>query len=72
MKHQTKMIRLADITVPPDRMRQLRPDLVDELAESIKHQGLLQPIIIRPQDSGYALNASSCVSGRARGDKKSW
>jgi ParB-like nuclease domain len=57
MKHQTKIIRLADITVPPDRMRQLRPDLVDELAESIKHQGLLQPIIIRPQDSGYALNA---------------
>jgi ParB-like nuclease domain len=57
MKPKIQMIRLDDITVPPDRMRQLRPDLVDELAESIKQQGQLQPIIIRPQDSGYALTA---------------
>jgi ParB-like nuclease domain len=59
MKHQTKMIRLVDITVPPDRMRQLRPEKVDEFAESIAARGQLQPIIIRPQDSGYVLVVGS-------------
>ena len=59
MKHQTKMIRLADITVPPDRMRQLHPEKVDEFAESIAARGQLQPIIIRPQDSGYVLVVGS-------------
>ena len=59
MKHQTKMIRLADITVPPDRMRQLRPEKVDEFAESIAARGQLQPIIIRPQNSGYVLVVGS-------------
>jgi hypothetical protein len=59
MKPQTKMIRLADIAVPPDRLRQLHSEVVDELAESIKQQGQLQPIIIRPQDSGYVLVVGS-------------
>ena len=54
---RTRMIKLDHITVPPDRMRQLRSDLIDELAESIKQQGQLQPIIVRPQDFGYALTA---------------
>jgi hypothetical protein len=31
---KTLMVRLSDIAVPPHRMRQLRPEVVDELAES--------------------------------------
>ncbi len=38
---KTKMIRLDDITVPADRMRQLRPEKVDEFAESIAAPGLM-------------------------------
>jgi ParB family transcriptional regulator, chromosome partitioning protein len=55
-KPQTKMIRLDDITVPPDRMRQLRSEKVDEFAESIAARGQLQPIIVRPRgDTDYLL-----------------
>ena len=42
-------IRVADIVVPHDRMRRLRPDKVDEIAASIAAQGLLQPIVLRPR-----------------------
>ncbi len=54
---RTKMIGLDEITVPKDRMRQLRPEKVDELAESIAARGQLQAIIVQPQDSGYVLAA---------------
>ena len=49
MKPRTKMIRLDDIVVSADRMRQLRPEKVDEFAESIAARGQLQPIIVRPR-----------------------
>jgi ParB/RepB/Spo0J family partition protein len=42
-------IRVADIVVPQDRMRKLRPETVDEIAESIAAQGLIEPIILRPR-----------------------
>jgi ParB/RepB/Spo0J family partition protein len=42
-------IRVVDIVVGPERMRKLRPEVVDELADSISAQGLLQPIIVRPR-----------------------
>ena len=54
---KTKMIQLADIVVPPDRMRQLRPEKVNEIAELIAARGQLQAIIVQPQDSGYVLAA---------------
>jgi ParB family chromosome partitioning protein len=41
-------VPLGDIVVPPDRMRRLRPEKVDELAESIRACGLLQPVVLRP------------------------
>jgi ParB/RepB/Spo0J family partition protein len=44
---RTKMIKLASIKVSPDRMRKLRPEKVDEIAESIKERGQLQPILVR-------------------------
>jgi N6-adenosine-specific RNA methylase IME4 len=45
----TADIRVADIVVPRDRMRRLRPEVVEELAASIAAQGLLQPIVLRPR-----------------------
>jgi ParB family transcriptional regulator, chromosome partitioning protein len=58
-KPKTIMIALGEIAVPADRMRQLRPRVVDDLAESIKTEGLLQPIIVRrkPRGKGFLLVA---------------
>jgi ParB/RepB/Spo0J family partition protein len=45
-------ISLSGIAVRPDRMRRLRPEVVDELAESINTLGLLQPVVVRPGGNG--------------------
>jgi uncharacterized ParB-like nuclease family protein len=59
-KAKTQMIKLRDIVVPPNRMRQLRPEKVDEFAESIAARGQLQPIIVRPRgDTDYLLVVGS-------------
>jgi ParB-like chromosome segregation protein Spo0J len=50
-----KNVALSTITVPPKRMRRLRPDKVDELAESIRQHGLTEPIIIRPMGGCHML-----------------
>jgi ParB family transcriptional regulator, chromosome partitioning protein len=53
---ETRMIGLSYIAIPPHRARKLRPEIVNELAESIRVHGLLHPIIVRPHgSSGYAL-----------------
>jgi uncharacterized ParB-like nuclease family protein len=60
MKPRTNMIRLDDIVVSADRMRRLRPEKVDEFAESIAARGQLQPIIVRPRgDTDYLLVVGS-------------
>jgi ParB-like chromosome segregation protein Spo0J/N6-adenosine-specific RNA methylase IME4 len=51
-QRKTQEIGLSGIAVPIDRMRQLRPATVDALVESIRLQGLLQPILIRPREGG--------------------
>jgi ParB-like chromosome segregation protein Spo0J len=52
-------IELDDIVVGA-RLRQIIPQKVDDLAESIKARGLLQPIVIRPKtDAGYPLIAGN-------------
>jgi hypothetical protein len=55
----SKMIAVDSISVPPDRMRKPRPDVVDELAASIATEGLLQPIVVRPdpKKAGFLLVA---------------
>jgi ParB/RepB/Spo0J family partition protein len=50
-----KNVALSTITMRPNRMRQLRPAKVDELAESIRERGLLQPIVVRPWGDRYML-----------------
>jgi N6-adenosine-specific RNA methylase IME4 len=55
-----KMIGLGGIAVSDHRLRKLRPEVVDELAQSIALQGLLQPIRLRPRSragGGYILVA---------------
>jgi N6-adenosine-specific RNA methylase IME4/uncharacterized ParB-like nuclease family protein len=51
---QAKVVSLSPsgITILPDRMRRLRPEVVSELAESIRTQGLLQPIVVRTKPRG--------------------
>ena len=45
-----RMVRLGHIEVAPDRMRALRPEKIDEIAESIQARGrLLQPVVVRPR-----------------------
>lgn len=58
---KTQMIELSQISVPSDRMRKPRPEVADSLAESIREQGLLHPIIVRPRQNGFTL-----VVGRHR------
>jgi N6-adenosine-specific RNA methylase IME4 len=53
----TKNVAIGTITVLPNRMRQLRPEKIDELAQSIAAIGLLQPVVLRPNDVGYELVA---------------
>jgi N6-adenosine-specific RNA methylase IME4 len=61
---KTQLVGLRGIAVLPDRMRKLRPEVVAELAESIRVQGLLHPILLRPRSRngiGFIL-----VAGRHR------
>jgi uncharacterized ParB-like nuclease family protein len=53
-------IDLAQI-ITRDRLRKLRPDKVDALAESINAQGQLQPIIVQRHGADYLL-----IAGRHR------
>ena len=50
-------INLDAITVPPSRMRRLRNDVVEHLAESIAARGLIEPIVVRPRKVGPYLTA---------------
>jgi hypothetical protein len=51
------LVKIADIIVPPDRMRRLRPEVVNTIAESMNARGQLQPIIVRPCRDGFILVA---------------
>jgi ParB family chromosome partitioning protein len=50
-------IKLPDIHVLPNhRLRAIRHDLIDQLAESMKTRGMLQPITVRRRsEGGYSL-----------------
>lgn len=57
-----KEIHLSDISSFPDHPYQVRDDdSMNELVESVKERGLIQPIIVRPIDGGYEM-----VSGHRR------
>ena len=53
-----RRIELGAIGIKADRPRALRPDAVEELMASMKINGLLQPIVLRPAETtGYWLVA---------------
>lgn len=55
-------IPLSEISSFPDHPYQVRDDdSMNELVESIKERGLIQPVIVRPVDGGYEM-----VSGHRR------
>jgi ParB/RepB/Spo0J family partition protein len=56
-RHQVIQIAMSGIAVA-ERLRTIRPDTVDALAQSMTDQGQLQPIIVRSRkDGGYWLVA---------------
>jgi N6-adenosine-specific RNA methylase IME4/uncharacterized ParB-like nuclease family protein len=61
MPRALQTIALSQITVPSKRARQLRPDAVAALAQSIKAIGLLNPITVVRADTRFRL-----VAGRHR------
>lgn len=55
---EIKEIMLADIIPNPDQPRRIfETDKLEELAQSIKEHGLLQPILVRPDGSKYYIIA---------------
>jgi ParB family chromosome partitioning protein len=62
-KPENRHINLNGISVvPSERLRRLRPEVVDELAESMRVNGLINPITLRPHPgTGFIL-----VAGRHR------
>jgi len=58
---KTQLLDVSTIAALPSCMRKLRPEVVNELAQSIAAQGQLQPIIVRPSKGRYTL-----VAGRHR------
>ena len=55
-----QLIGLSGIAVPPNRLRALREETVKTLAQSMKDQGLIHPIVVRPRPgTGYWLVAGA-------------
>ena len=51
-------IEISRIRANPDQPRvQFDEEALDELAESIRERGVLQPILLRPDDDGYLIVA---------------
>ena len=52
------VLAISDITPHPDQPRRIfDEEALEELAASIAHRGVIQPIIVRPMGSGYQLVA---------------
>jgi hypothetical protein len=62
---KTLTIGFSDISVPKVRLRLLRAEVVDQLAWSIRAQGLLHPILVRPTARG-SVAPYMLVAGRHR------
>jgi ParB-like chromosome segregation protein Spo0J len=55
---QTRSISLSSIETPSYRLRALRQNVVDALADSMRDRGLINPITLRPREGlGYSLIA---------------
>ena len=53
-----KQLKLSDIDPPPEQIRlAIDPEYIEELAISMREQGLLQPIVVRPMNEKYEIIA---------------
>ena len=53
-----RMLKLTDVLANPQQPRQrFSEDSIKELADSIKNAGLMQPIVVRPGQSGFEIVA---------------
>jgi protein gp37/ParB-like chromosome segregation protein Spo0J len=59
-------INVAEIEVPDKRLRQLQPEKVDQIAESMRDAGQLQPIGVRPNKGGHYVKIYRLVFGLHR------
>jgi len=58
MTDQIELLEISGVDPPGDAAREIiDPDKVRELAESIRSQGLLQPILVRPHNGRYEVVA---------------
>jgi ParB/RepB/Spo0J family partition protein len=60
VNYEVKTIALTGIREPVERARHLRTEVIDQIAESFRQVGQLQPIIVQPnsdRDVGYMLIA---------------
>lgn len=58
--HQSQLVRISEIQPPLFQPRLVRcQGAIDELAQSIRLYGVLQPVIVRPVPSGFELIAGS-------------
>src|SRR5690606_12625723 len=55
-KNGSSTLPIEQITANPDQpRRQFKPEDLQELAESVKNRGVLQPLIVRPHPSDEGL-----------------
>jgi len=58
MEEKITLLNIEEVIPPEDMVRDfIEPDQVRELAESIRSQGLLQPILVRPYNGKYEVVA---------------
>ena len=54
---QTSDVGIHGISIAASRMKMLQPETVVNLANSLRTQGLMHPIVLRPAPIGYYLVA---------------
>lgn len=58
MTNNFKLLKLKDIDPPPEQVRMsIDPEYIEELSASMREQGLLQPIVVRPINGRHEIIA---------------
>lgn len=52
---QKQTFKIEDIYVPVKRRKTLKPETVDEIAQSMLEEGQLTPIMVRPDKGHFVL-----------------
>lgn len=52
---EDKILNIDEIYVPVKRRKTLKPEVVDQIAESMLEEGQLTPILVRPDRGRFVL-----------------